>query len=57
MRLICQWGFGSLGLERVDLLAATANVASQQVDPQPFGNLSVHHADECGSSQIAAELA
>jgi RimJ/RimL family protein N-acetyltransferase len=30
-RLICRWGFESLGLERIDLLAATANAASQHV--------------------------
>jgi RimJ/RimL family protein N-acetyltransferase len=29
--LICDWGFRSLALERVDLLAATTNPASQQV--------------------------
>lgn len=31
VRLICAWGFRSLGLERIDLLAATANLASQRV--------------------------
>ena len=31
VRLICRWGFRALGLERVDLLAATGNVASQRV--------------------------
>ena len=31
MQLICQWGFESLGLERIDLLAASANGASQRV--------------------------
>lgn len=29
--LICDWGFGSLALERIDLLAATENLASQRV--------------------------
>ncbi len=29
--LICAWGFSTLGLERIDLLAATANVPSQRV--------------------------
>jgi len=29
--LICRWGFRSLGLERIDLLAATGNLASQRV--------------------------
>ena len=29
--LICQWGFEALGLERIDLLAASANAASQRV--------------------------
>jgi len=29
--LICRWGFRSLGLERIDLLAATGNLASQGV--------------------------
>lgn len=29
--LICRWGFQALGLERVDLLAAAANPASQRV--------------------------
>jgi RimJ/RimL family protein N-acetyltransferase len=31
VRLICRWGFESLDLERIDLLAATGNPASQQV--------------------------
>jgi RimJ/RimL family protein N-acetyltransferase len=31
VRLICAWGFDSLGLERVALHAATANLASQHV--------------------------
>jgi RimJ/RimL family protein N-acetyltransferase len=31
VRLICRWGFESLNLERIDLLAATGNPASQQV--------------------------
>ena len=31
VRLICRWGFDTLGLERIDLLAATGNPASQQV--------------------------
>ncbi len=31
VRLICEWGFGQLGLERIDLLASTGNPASQQV--------------------------
>ncbi len=31
MRLICEWGLRTLGLERIDLLAATGNRASQQV--------------------------
>ncbi len=31
LRLICGWGFDALGLERVDLLAATANARSQRV--------------------------
>jgi RimJ/RimL family protein N-acetyltransferase len=31
VRLICAWGFASLGLERIDLLAATGNRASQLV--------------------------
>ena len=30
-RLICRWGFAALGLERIDLLAATGNLASQRV--------------------------
>lgn len=29
--LICSWGFDSLGLERIDLLAATENPLSQRV--------------------------
>ena|SRR5579862_2056946 len=31
VRLICGWGFEALGLERIDLLAATGNAASQRV--------------------------
>jgi RimJ/RimL family protein N-acetyltransferase len=31
VRIICQWGFESLGLERIDLMAATENPASQRV--------------------------
>jgi len=31
VRLICHWGFRSLGLERLDLMAATGNVPSQRV--------------------------
>lgn len=31
VRLICAWGFAQLGLERIDLLAATANRPSQTV--------------------------
>jgi RimJ/RimL family protein N-acetyltransferase len=31
VRLICEWGFTQLGLERIDLLAATGNRASQTV--------------------------
>lgn len=31
VRLICKWGFAQLGLERIDLLAATGNRASQTV--------------------------
>lgn len=31
VRLICAWGFGALGLERIELLAATGNAASQRV--------------------------
>lgn len=31
VRLICEWGFSALGLERIDLLAATGNPASQRV--------------------------
>jgi RimJ/RimL family protein N-acetyltransferase len=31
VRLICAWGFRALGLERIDLFAATANLASQRV--------------------------
>lgn len=31
VRLICEWGFQALGLERIELLAATANPSSQRV--------------------------
>jgi RimJ/RimL family protein N-acetyltransferase len=31
VRLVCHWGFDALGLERIDLLAATENPASQRV--------------------------
>lgn len=31
VRLICAWGFASLDLERIDLLASAANHASQRV--------------------------
>jgi RimJ/RimL family protein N-acetyltransferase len=31
VRLICAWGFEALGLERIELLAATGNPASQRV--------------------------
>ena len=31
LRLICAWGFAELGLERIDLYAATGNGASQRV--------------------------
>jgi RimJ/RimL family protein N-acetyltransferase len=31
LRLICAWGFSALGLERIDLYAATGNAASQRV--------------------------
>ncbi|HLH67041.1 MAG TPA: GNAT family N-acetyltransferase [Solirubrobacteraceae bacterium] len=31
VRLICAWGLGALGLERIELLAATGNLASQRV--------------------------
>lgn len=31
VRLICAWGFAALGLERIELLAATGNAASQAV--------------------------
>jgi RimJ/RimL family protein N-acetyltransferase len=31
VRLICDWGFDALGLERIELLAATGNLASQRV--------------------------
>jgi RimJ/RimL family protein N-acetyltransferase len=31
LRLICAWGFAELGLERIDLYAATGNAASQRV--------------------------
>jgi RimJ/RimL family protein N-acetyltransferase len=30
VRLVCAWAFGSLGLERIDLFAATGNVRSQR---------------------------
>jgi RimJ/RimL family protein N-acetyltransferase len=29
--LICRWGFAQLGIERIQLLAATGNLASQRV--------------------------
>jgi RimJ/RimL family protein N-acetyltransferase len=29
--LICRWGFDSLSLERIELLAGTGNTASQRV--------------------------
>ena len=29
--LICEWAFSSLGIERIDLYAATENAASQRV--------------------------
>jgi RimJ/RimL family protein N-acetyltransferase len=31
LQLVCAWGFGTLGLERIDLYAATGNAASQRV--------------------------
>jgi RimJ/RimL family protein N-acetyltransferase len=31
VRLICRWGFEELGLERIELLAATSNLPSQRV--------------------------
>ncbi len=31
VKLACQWAFASLGLERIDLLAAAGNLASQRV--------------------------
>ncbi|HWF50363.1 MAG TPA: GNAT family N-acetyltransferase [Solirubrobacteraceae bacterium] len=31
LHLICSWGFATLGLERIDLYAATGNAASQRV--------------------------
>jgi RimJ/RimL family protein N-acetyltransferase len=31
VRLLCAWGFDALGLERIDLLAATGNPSSQRV--------------------------
>jgi RimJ/RimL family protein N-acetyltransferase len=31
VQLICAWAFGALGLQRIDLLAATGNAASQRV--------------------------
>jgi RimJ/RimL family protein N-acetyltransferase len=31
VRLVCRWGFAALGLQRIDLLAATGNPASQRV--------------------------
>lgn len=31
VKLICAWGFTALGLERIELLAATGNPASQRV--------------------------
>lgn len=31
VRLICAWGFQALGLERIELMAATGNLASQRV--------------------------
>lgn len=39
--LICRWGFVALGLERIALLAATENLASQRV------------ADRCGFTREA----
>ncbi len=41
VRLITRWGFDNLGLERIDLLAATENPASQRV------------AERCGFAQEA----
>jgi RimJ/RimL family protein N-acetyltransferase len=32
--VICRWGFNALGLERIELFAATGNVASQRVAEQ-----------------------
>jgi RimJ/RimL family protein N-acetyltransferase len=34
LRLICRWGFDSLGIERIDLFAATGNTRSQRVAEQ-----------------------
>ena len=31
VRLACRWAFDSLGLERIDLLAAAGNIPSQRV--------------------------
>jgi RimJ/RimL family protein N-acetyltransferase len=31
LQLICAWGFEALGLERIELLAASGNLASQLV--------------------------
>jgi RimJ/RimL family protein N-acetyltransferase len=31
VRMICRWGVHALGIERIELLAATANTASQRV--------------------------
>ena len=31
LRLICRWGFEALGIERIDLFAATGNTSSQRV--------------------------
>jgi RimJ/RimL family protein N-acetyltransferase len=31
VRLICAWGFGLLGLERIELFASTGNPTSQRV--------------------------
>jgi RimJ/RimL family protein N-acetyltransferase len=31
VRLICAWGFDAMGAERIDLMAATGNAASQRV--------------------------
>ena len=41
VRLITAWGFRSLALERIDLLAATGNPASQRV------------AERCGFTRVA----